>query len=409
MPNLVDLQQKRGQLITEARAMVDRAEEEKRSLTEEENVRYGKLWAEQETIQTSIKREQELVAAEKEMATRAAESKKEDRAKGNSQEQEDRSGIASDEYRSSFLKYVRRGSGALNEGEFRALSAGTDTEGGFLVPKEMSGQLIKALDNEVVIRGLATQFNAFDELGFPELTADPDDADWTVELAIGNEDSAMAFGEREFKVNPIGKLLKASNKILRNPNFNMEAFLLARLAYKMGVAQEKAFMTGTGARQPLGMFVASTNGISTARDVSTGNTTTEVTGDGLRAAKWNLKSQYQKNGKWLFHRNLMEKISKLKDGNGQYLLQPGLAQDVGDVVLSRPVLLSEYVPNTYTTAQYVGMFADFSHYYIVDSLKYRVQRLVELYAGSDQTGFIVRAELDAAPALAEAFSRIKLA
>jgi hypothetical protein len=60
---------------------------------------------------------------------------------------------------------------------------------------------------------------------------------------------------------------------------------MARLAYKFGVTQEKAYLTGDGNQKPLGVFTASNDGISTGRDVSTGNTTTAITFDGLIEAK----------------------------------------------------------------------------------------------------------------------------
>ena len=55
------------------------------------------------------------------------------------------------------------------------------------------------------------------------------------------------------------------------------------------------------------------------------------------------------------------------------------------------------------------MIADFSYYWIADALDMRIQRLVELYAATNQVGFIGRLETDAQPVLAEAFSRVKLA
>jgi len=51
--------------------------------------------------------------------------------------------------------------------------------------------------------------------------------------------------------------------------------------YKFAVSQEKAFLTGSGVGRPLGIFIASTSGISTSRDVSTGNSSTAITFDGL--------------------------------------------------------------------------------------------------------------------------------
>jgi HK97 family phage major capsid protein len=55
------------------------------------------------------------------------------------------------------------------------------------------------------------------------------------------------------------------------------------------------------------------------------------------------------------------------------------------------------------------MLGDFSNYWIVESLSFEIQRLNELYAATNQVGYITRAELDGMPVLEEAFVRIKLA
>jgi HK97 family phage major capsid protein len=69
---------------------------------------------------------------------------------------------------------------------------------------------------------------------------------------------------------------------------------------------------------------------------------------------------------------------------------------------------SEYVPNTFTANLYVGALADFSQYYIAESLAMSVQRLTELYAETSQVGYIIRAEVDGMPALPAAFRRVTL-
>jgi HK97 family phage major capsid protein len=74
-----------------------------------------------------------------------------------------------------------------------------------------------------------------------------------------------------------------------------------------------------------------------------------------------------------------------------------------------PLFVSEYVPNTFTTGLYVGIIGDFSYYHTADALDFSTQRLNELYAATNQTGFIGRLESDAMPVLAEAFVRVKLA
>jgi HK97 family phage major capsid protein len=73
------------------------------------------------------------------------------------------------------------------------------------------------------------------------------------------------------------------------------------------------------------------------------------------------------------------------------------------------MVTSEWAPNTFTTGQCVGLLGDFSHYWIADALSMQIQRLNELYAETNQVGFIGRLETDGAPVLEEAFVRVKLA
>jgi HK97 family phage major capsid protein len=80
-----------------------------------------------------------------------------------------------------------------------------------------------------------------------------------------------------------------------------------------------------------------------------------------------------------------------------------------DTILEVPYLMSEFAPSTFTTGLYVGIIGDLTWYYIADSLRMEIQRLDELYAATNQVGFIGRLECDGAPVLEEAFARVKLA
>lgn len=246
-------------------------------------------------------------------------------------------------------------------------------------------------------------------LGVASLDTDPADPSWTTELAIGSEDSSMVFGKRELEPKPLAKSIKISNKLLRLSTLDIEQLVRARLAYKFGVTEEAAFISGSGAGQPLGLFTASADGISTGRDISTGNTTTSIQTDGLLEAKFGLKPQYRPRARWLFHTDAVKQIAKLKDGDGQYIWQQGIQAGAPDRLLNLPYMESQYVPNTFTAALYVGMLGDFAYYWIVDSLDMTIQRLVELYAATNQVGFIGRLECDGMPVLEEAFVRVKLA
>lgn len=414
-----ELQEKRNKLVADARAILDKADAEKRKLTTEEDTQWTAIMSDVDATKKDIDRRSQLEDQERELQATNRERKPETVVRGRETESPDQpesraNPRASKEYRHVFESFLRGGIGNLDATERRALSAGTATEGGFTYPSEQfANTLIKFVDNAVFVRDLGTKFpvNNSDSLGAPSLDADPADADWTVELGSGSEDSTMAFGKRFLTPHPFAKRIKVSETLIQRSLLPIETFVAERLGYKVAVTEEQGFMTGSGAGQPLGMFTASAMGISTSRDVSTDNTTTALTADGLINAKYSLKGQYwsRPGTRWVFHRDAMKSIRKLKDGNGQYIWQPGLAADMPDRLLEVPIVMSEYAPNTFTTGLYVGLIGDMSFYWIADAMNFTVKRLVELYAETNQVGFIIRKETDGMPVLEEAFARVKLA
>lgn len=408
---LKELREQRGKMVHDAREILDKADAEKRALTEEEDAKYKDIFAKQEDLRGRIEREEQLVEAERQSAELALRNKDGGGGDaGKTGEQRTVGARGTDEYRAAFRRFLVGGRNALTESEVRALQADVDTAGGYMVmPEQMVSGMIKAVDDLVFIRQRATKHPvpSAASLGAVSLTADPSDADWTSEIATGNEDSAMAFGKRELHPHPLAKRIKVSNKLLRMAG-GVEALVMARLAYKFAVSQEKAFLTGSGANQPLGIFTASNDGIPTSRDVATGNLATAPTFDGLISAKFALKGAYWNRAEWMFHRDVLAVIAKLKDGDGQYIWRESVRAGEPDRILNLPVMMSEYAPNTLTANLYAGAVGDFSHYWIADALDMQVQRLVELYAETNQTGFIGRMESDGMPVLAEAFVRVKL-
>lgn len=407
---LKEMREKRSKMIKAARALLDTATGENRAMTGEEQIGYDKLFSDSDELRKSIETEERQREVERELEESLGET--EERGGGQGEDRGERRG-QTDQVLATFRSWLSSGM-VTGDGaeEFRSLSAGVDTEGGYLVvPEVFVTALLKAMDDDVIIRQLATVFPmaAGGSIGIPTLDADPSDADWTEELATGSEDSAMAFGKRSMAPHPMAKRIKLSRQLIRTSALPVEMIVTTRLAYKFGITQEKAYMIGNGNKRPLGLFTASNDGIPTSRDVSAENTTTAPTGNGLINAKFSLKAGYWNSANWIFHRDVMKEIVKLKDDNGQYMFRESLRAGEPDTLLGRPVRMSEYAPNTMTTGQYVGMLGDFSHYWIIDALQMQLQRLEELYAETNQIGFIGRYEGDGAPVLAEAFARVKLA
>jgi HK97 family phage major capsid protein len=315
------------------------------------------------------------------------------------------------EYKKAFQNLIRFGEKGASYSDLmtiKAYQADSDTEGGFLTaPTEFLTELLKTVDNEVVIRQFARTFQLpkADNLGVPTLETDLNDADWTSELGTGSEDTAMRFGRRDLFPHPLAKRIKLSRRLIRSSVIDPENLVRDRMAYKFGVTQEKAFLTGTGVQQPLGVFTASPNGISTARDLPTGNAT-DLTPDGIIDATFFLKPQYWSKARWILHRYALRNIRKFKDADGNYIWTSGLMNNVGPRIMDFPYTLSEYAPSTFTASNYAAILGDFSFYWIAEALDLQVQVLTELYAETNQIGYIGRMEIDGMPVQEEAFVRL---
>lgn len=440
------LRQKLGELTTQLRQILKKAEDESRvKLNADEEQTYSRIETEISDLEAQITRVERQESREAEQARTANphEAGREDRGAGSGtgagvatpaagpaqpalpeslrlQFRNDFGNLEPDlrrhvlarcapAYQSAFQAFLSRGARSLTEQEQRALQADGFTAGGATVaPMQFVAELLKAVDDQLFIRGAATvrQVVNATSLGIPSLDADPDDADWTGELQTGNEDSAMAFGRRELTPHPLGKRIKVSKKLMRTSALGVEALVRERLAYKFALAQEKAFLTGNGAQQPLGLFTASADGIPTSRDVQTGSAT-DITADGLIDALYGLKAQYQRNATFVVSRELIKRARKLKGSDNNYLWQPGLQGGQPSTILDRPYFMSEFCPSTFTTGLYVGLVGDLKFFWIADALDLQIERLDELYATTNQVGFIGRMESDAMPVMAEAFVRLK--
>lgn len=421
---LNEMLESRAKCIADARKILDQAQSEGRDPSAEERQRFDSFMDEADKLQSKIEEAQadavrfkKIENAEEtlrepmpRMTTPQIANKTENHREfkfrdGRSLTLNQFGARGQQGYEQAFSSYLRTGMPK------DALQADVNTDGGYTVPATFNAQLIQELDDMVFIRQRATKLTLAmgESLGFASLDTDPDDAEWTAEIKTGSEDSSMAFGKREFRPYPLAHRLKVSRKLIRASAINVDALVRQRLAYKFAISEEKAFVSGSGAGEPLGLFTASDSGIGTSRDVSTGNTDTAITMDGLINSLYALKAQYRSRAEWLFHRDALKQIRKLKDGEGQYLWQPSTQLGTPDLLLGKPYLESEYVPSTFTSGKYVGLLGDFSQYWIVDALSMSLQVLYELYAETNQIGYIGRLECDGMPVDSNAFVRVKLA
>lgn len=284
-------------------------------------------------------------------------------------------------------------------------------KGGLWASEQIAARFFQKVDDALWFRQIADNIDVVGagSLGIYGIDTDPSDGEWTTEFSTTDvaTDTAMKAGKRELRPHNLVKTIKISRTMLRAVP-NAENIIVDRLAYRVAVAEEKAFIAGTGSNQPLGVFTANNAGVSTASDVNLGSTT-DFTENGLMALHHGLKAQYRRRASYLMHRDAIMRIRRLKvtSTGTNFLWVPGFGGEP-DTLLGRPVYESEFAPNTFSSAQYVAVFGDFSRYQIATRVRLEMLRDEYTAAGQGSIRYFVYHESDGMPILGEAFARGKL-
>jgi len=388
-----DLCEKRNGLIVELRQLAEADE-----LGAEDQEKYNNLKTEVRGINDKIKRMQEVTGFEEELRQAGLPGP----LAGQSDDPTPPTPADVNKYFERFIRY--------GQTEQRNLQADSDPTGGYFVaPKQFIKGILKGIDDTLYLRGLATihTLKGATSLGMVTLENDPSDPDWTPELKAGSKDKQMEFGQRELNPHLLSKMILVSERLLRHRP-DIVSYMQQRLAHKFATALENVYMNGDGVRKPLGIFVPSNDGISTSRDISTGNTPTAITFDGLTRAKYNLKPYYRSKATWIFHTDVLVELAVIKDKNDNYIWRESTRQGEPGTILGINYLESAYAPSNISAGKYVGILGYFKNYHIVDALNMQIKRLDELYSEKNQIGFKSQLETDGMPVLEEAFTRIQL-
>lgn len=305
-----------------------------------------------------------------------------------------KTGRASDEYRKAFWNVMRTKNPYYDV--VNALQAGTDSEGGYLVPDEFERTLIQALEEENIFRKLAKiiQTSSGDRK-IPVVTTHGSAA-WLDEEELIPE-SDEVFGQTSIGAYKLGTFIKVSDELLNDNIFDLQSYISTEFARRIGSKEEDAFFSGDGSGKPTGIFAAANGaqvGITTA-------SVTAVTIDEVIDLFYSLKSAYRKKAVFLMNDATVKTIRKLKDGQGQYIWQPAVTASTPDTILNRPVYTSSYVPSIEAGAKTIAV-GDFGYYWIADRQGRSFKRLNELFATTGQVGFMATQRVDGKLILPEA-------
>jgi HK97 family phage major capsid protein len=230
----------------------------------------------------------------------------------------------------AFLKMLRKGEQSLSAEEVKTLSVSDDTQGGYLVPREIEKSIIRNLANVNVMRSLASvqQISVGNMLEQPRRTAGITGT-WTSESGSNPSAANPTYGMLRISAEEMRALVKATSQSLEDPEVDLESLVNDEATEAFANLEGAAFVTGTGVGRPKGiMAYASGTGDGQIEQIVSGTAATiaDATGqaDGLLTMPYKLKATYAKNGQFLLNRLTTGSVRKLKDNNKQYIWAPGL-------------------------------------------------------------------------------------
>ncbi|NLG11336.1 MAG: phage major capsid protein [Coriobacteriaceae bacterium] len=391
MNQILDMREKRVNLWNATKAFLDSRRAEDGTLSVEDASTYEKMEADVIRMGKEIDRleRQEILDLEFDRPT--------SRPLISAPEPLDRkpaSGRSSDDYRSAFWRVIRQKS--VPHEVLNALQIGEESEGGYTVPDEFEHTLVEALQDENILRGAVHVITTSSGDRKIPLVTNKGGAFWVEEEAVIPE-SDDAFGQITLSAHKVGCMIRISEELLRDSAFDLASYIMREFARRVGAAEEEAILTGDGSHKPTGLLHATLGaqtGVTTAAVAA-------ITADELIDLQHSLKSGYRRKACYIMNDATIKLLRKLKDGNGQYLWQPGLLVGQPDTLLNQRVLTSNYMPMP-TAGNAAILYGDLSYYWLADREGRSLQRRNELYAATDQVGFKITQRVDGRLILREA-------
>lgn len=219
----------------------------------------------------------------------------------------------------NFGLYMRRDDKSSAPGFQAALQTGSDPDGGYLVPTEVSSRIITRVFETSPMRQVAyVESISGKEL---EINRDEDDIDygWVGETQERPETGAPQFGITKIPAHEMYAQPGATQQMLEDAGINMEAWLARKVGSKFARVEASSFFTGDGVGKPRGIltYAAGTSAGQIEQIVS--GAATDFTCDGLKDLVFSLEDEHEARASFMIHRLGVRNISKLKDGEGRYI------------------------------------------------------------------------------------------
>lgn len=310
-------------------------------------------------------------------------------------------GFADGEYGKAFRGYLRKGMDAgLEAFQTKALSVGSDPDGGYLVTPTMSSKIVQAIFETSPMRQLsAVETISSDAL---ELIDDHDQAaaGWTAETGAVSETSSPTLAKRNIPTHELYAQPKATQKLVDDAAIDIESWLSDKISDIFARKENTAFVSGNGVGQPRGILTYAAGTTWNKIEQVNSGTNGAVTADGIINIFYALKDVYSKRASFLMNRSVVQAVRLLKQATtNQYMWQPGLASGAPDTLMGVPVYMASDMPIAATNSLSVAVGDFKSGYQIVDRRGIRILRdpftekpFVKFYATKRVGGDVINFE-----------------
>jgi len=294
------------------------------------------------------------------------------------------------EYRKAFRAMMRRGDSAEAQ-HAKALSVGVDPDGGYTVEPDTSGRIVQKVFETSPMRQVASaQTIGTDALeGLYDL--DEASAGWVGETAGRPETDTPQLGRWRIPVHELYAFPFATQKVLDDSEIDIEGWLADKVADRFARKENAAFVAGDGQGKPRGFLTypgGTTLPGTIRRFVSGANGAFASSPNGsdvLLDAIYGLKQAYRTGARFFMNRSVVGEVRKLKDSEGRYLWQPGIAAGQPANLLGFPVLEFDDMPDLETGSLSIAFGNMGEAYQIVDRQGIRVLR--DPYTAKPFVGF----------------------
>lgn len=267
------------------------------------------------------------------------------------------------------------------------LVAGSNPDGGYFVRPDFSNQLVTRIFETSPIRQYANVVTTNSDVYIAGIDDNqPTDGGWVGEVSSRDTTSTPQIGLLEIPVHEIYAQPLASQKMIDDAGFDLEAWLSRKVVEKISRDENTAFVAGDGSRKPKGFLSypdytaaqkADSNGAYGRKAIERVNSGTNgaITADGIKFLQNSLKEDYQANAIFGVRRKSFEDVITLKDNQDRYIFNTRFLQEERTLsLLGRPVVFMNDMPDVATDSLSM-VYGDFSMgYTIVDRFGIRVLR-----------------------------------